>query len=131
MSRIVDRTVTKHLSEIQIQANAFQEMYNHFPETRGLCFHVPNGGSRNAVEGMQLKAAGVIAGVPDIIFIWKGRAYGFEFKTESGELSKAQEKIHDKWREDGTPVFVIRSSEEFIKHIEKITGLRRKLFSAA
>ncbi len=36
-----------------------------YPELRWL-FHVPNGGSRNKIEGARLKAAGVKPGVPDI-----------------------------------------------------------------
>ena len=113
----------KSQSEIQIQAAAFQAAWNDFPETRGLIFHVPNGGARNKIEGMQLKASGVIAGIPDIILLWQGKAYGFEFKTLTGHLSPAQEKIHSTWKNNGIPVYVIRDAEVFIAHVARITGL--------
>nr|MBC7612939.1 VRR-NUC domain-containing protein [Pseudopedobacter sp.] len=107
-------------SEIQIQAKAFQTVYNEMPQTRGLIFHVPNGGSRNVLEGMQLKASGVIAGVPDIIFLWMGKAYGFEFKTDIGSVSPIQVKIHKVWELQGIPVHVIREPETFINIIKSI-----------
>ena len=117
----------KPVSEIQIQAEAFQRLNRDYPETRGKCFAVPNGGARNKVEGMQLKASGTVAGIPDVLLVWHGRVFGFEFKTASGIISPAQEKIHQIWREDGTPVYIIRDSDTFISIVEEITGLRTKL----
>lgn len=114
---------TKPRSEIQIQAEAYQWLHNTHPETRGLCFHVPNGGSRNAIEGMQLKASGVVAGIPDIIFLWEGKAYGFEFKTASGHVSPIQDKIHKVWQSNGVPVYVVRCVDEFQYHIGEILSL--------
>jgi len=111
---------TSVMSEIQIQAEAFQYVWNNIPETRYKIFHVPNGGSRNAIEGMQLKASGVVAGVPDIIFLWKGRAYGFEFKTSTGVLSHQQQTVHKAWDEENIPVYIIRSSQQFFDHIKDI-----------
>lgn len=64
---------------------------------------------------MQLKASGVVPGVPDLILMWKGKAYGFEFKTITGTVSHAQMQVHEAWKEQGIEVKVIRSVEEF-KH---------------
>ena len=100
-------------SEIRIQAAAFQWAWNTYPATRRCLFHVPNGGSRNIKEGMQLKASGVVPGIPDMVFVWKGRAYGFEFKTPVGVLSSAQREVHAIWNGQGIPVVVVRSVEEF------------------
>ena len=69
---------------------------------------------------MQLKASGVVPGVPDIIFLWNGKAYGFEFKTITGVLSPAQSKIHSIWQGQNVPVYVIRDDETFIAHIRGI-----------
>lgn len=101
------------MTEIQLQAACFQWAWNTYPSTRGLLFHIPNGGSRNAIEGMQLKASGVVAGIPDLVLTWVGHAYGFELKTETGTVSTVQEKIHQIWINNGTPVYIIRSLEQF------------------
>ena len=69
---------------------------------------------------MQLKASGVVAGVPDMLLMWKGRAYGFEFKTPTGVLSPAQKEVHEAWTSQGINVFVVRSFEQFRELIEKI-----------
>lgn len=110
------------MSEIQLQALCFQFLWNNYPATRRLFFHVPNGGSRDAREGMQLKASGVVAGVPDMILIQQGRCYGFEMKTLTGKVSPVQEQVHKVWMEDGTPVYIIRTFEEFQSIAQSILG---------
>lgn len=107
-------------SEIQIQAEAFQTLHNTRPEIRGLLFHVPNGEQRNKITGMQLKASGVIAGVPDLILLWSGKAYGIEVKTPDGYLSPKQKVIHETWKNNGIEVIVCRSSEEIVTFVEKV-----------
>lgn len=58
-------------------------------------FHVPNGGSRSAVEGARFKAIGVKAGVPDLVFLAYQRFYLMEWKEPGkGTLSKAQREMH-------------------------------------
>ncbi|WP_411973360.1 VRR-NUC domain-containing protein [Sphingobacterium sp. Lzh-3] len=114
MSRI-SNNITQPLdkSEIQIQTEMFQWAWNTYPQTRRLLFHVPNGGNRSAREGMQFKASGVIAGVPDLLFIWNGQTYGFEVKTLTGTVSKVQSDLHSIWEANGISVKVVRSLEEF------------------
>lgn len=54
------------------------------PELFGLTFHVPNGGRRDKVTGAKLKAQGVKAGVPDLVFaLARGGYFGLfiEFKA--------------------------------------------------
>ena len=111
------------MSEIQLQTSCFTWLWNNYPQTRRLFFHVPNGGNRNAIEGMQLKASGVVAGIPDCILVHCGRCYGFEFKTLTGKVSPVQEKVHQAWSNDGTPVYIIRTIEEFQEIINSILGV--------
>lgn len=110
------------MSEIQLQTSCFTWLWNNYPQTRRLFFHVPNGGNRNAIEGMQLKASGVVAGIPDCILVHQGRCFGFEFKTINGKVSSVQEKVHKVWQEDGTPVYIIRTIEEFKLNISAVIG---------
>jgi hypothetical protein len=116
----MNQTATIPASEIQIQAECFQYAWNHYPLTRRCLFHVPNGGSRNKIEGMQLKASGVVPGVPDLVLLWKGRAYGFELKTPTGKVSEAQEAVHFAWKGQGVQVEVVRSVDQFKNILSKI-----------
>jgi hypothetical protein len=53
-------------------------------------FHVPNGGYRRRTEAAILKGLGVVAGVPDIVAIHKGRVYALELKAEGGRPTEIQ-----------------------------------------
>lgn len=104
-------TVTQ--AEIRLQAECFQWAWNSYPKLRTLLFAVPNGGFRNKVEASQLKASGVVAGVPDMLFIFDGIVHAFELKTAVGKKSPAQIILHEIWQKNGIPVHIIRSFEEF------------------
>lgn len=110
------------MSEDQIQAKFYQLAYNNYPQIRGLLFSVPNGGTRNMIEAVKLKATGLTLGIPDMICLYNG-PIGFEFKTETGTLSPAQVRVHLQWFAAGIPVHVVRSVEDAISillnHINK------------
>ena|SRR5690606_33169571 len=138
------------MTEEQLQAKIFQWMWNTHPETRRKFFHVANELPTDAEYVLQTvqrhlsptprwfailretirkrigiflsrrRASGVVPGIPDMILVHSGRVYGFELKTETGTVSKEQEKVHAVWKEDGTPVYVIRSLEEFQQVVERI-----------
>lgn len=58
-----------------------------------LLHHIPNGGSRDAVEGKHLKSQGVKAGVPDLhLPVARGEYHSLyiEMKTETGRPLDAQ-----------------------------------------
>lgn len=58
-----------------------------------LLHHIPNGGSRDPVEGRHLKEQGVKRGVPDLCLpVARGKYHGLyiEMKTESGRTSPEQ-----------------------------------------
>lgn len=100
------------LTEIQLQSKCFQWTWNEYPETRRCFFHVPNGGSRNKIEAGQLKASGVVAGIPDMVLVWRLKPYGFEFKTPTGVLSDKQKLVHTAWINNAV-VFEIRDFDTF------------------
>lgn len=108
------------MTEDQIQAKVFQYFHNNYPETRKLLFHVPNGGLRNLREASKFKSMGVIAGVPDLLLINKGKLYGIELKTEDGVLSKVQKELHKVWELNGIEVLVTYGLKESIDEITKI-----------
>jgi len=57
--------------------------------------HVPNGEKRPARTGALLKRMGVIRGVEDLQFIWKGRLCAIEVKPEGAYLSPVQRERRD------------------------------------
>lgn len=58
---------------------------------RFVWFAVPNGGKRHIHTAIKMKAEGVRAGTPDLVFVLpQGRAAFLELKSEDGRLSDAQ-----------------------------------------
>lgn len=84
-------------TEAQHQTNVFNWALLHidqWPEL-ALLFHIPNGGSRDAVEGRHLKQQGVKRGVPDLFLpVPSGRYHGLfiEMKTDTGRASREQKE---------------------------------------
>jgi hypothetical protein len=72
--------VTRNRPEQQLQRAVFEHL-----ALRGardaFCFHPPNGGWRSRIEASIMKGLGVCAGIPDIIAVKGGCAYGLELKT--------------------------------------------------
>lgn len=87
------------MTEAQHQANVIKwsqqpHIRSRWPEL-ALLFHIPNGGTRDAVEGRHLKQQGVRSGVPDLCLpVPSGRYHGLfiELKTETGRAS-----VNQKW----------------------------------
>jgi hypothetical protein len=80
-------------------------------------FAVPNGGSRSRIEAAILDGQGVLPGVPDLILISNGRAFGLELKGENGSLSGAQRAAQVALRDAGMRVEVARSLDEALEHL--------------
>lgn len=108
------------MSEDRLQQECFLWFNNEYPKLRGLLFHVPNGGHRNAREGAKFKTMGVIKGVSDLIFLYRGMSWLLELKTEIGFQSQNQLDWEDKVKEQGFEYYVIRSVKEFQVIIEAI-----------
>lgn len=106
-------------SESKIQSECVTWLWNTHTSTRGLFFAV-NNNSEHVGRAMQRKAVGLIPGVSDCIFMWNGKTYCFEFKTDTGKQSPAQITWENKVRLHGFKYFVVRSIEEFSGWIELI-----------
>ena len=113
------------LSESQIQASSVMWLWNTHPQTRGLFFSVTNN-SEHIARAMQRKAVGLISGVSDCLFIWRGSLYCFEFKTEIGRQSPAQIEWEKKAVNQGAKYYIIRSLPVFIDRIETILNNSHK-----
>lgn len=91
---------------------------HHTP--RGIIFSVPNGGSRNKVEAMTLKATGLLAGVSDTILILpNGRLLFCEVKTETGSQSHEQIEFQKRVEALGFEYWLVRGLEDFQKKVKE------------
>lgn len=76
-------------AEEGIQRAIVQRLRLHLAPGVWFCA-VPNGEARSKATGGRLKAQGVIAGTPDLIFCIHGLFYGLELKAPGGYQSKVQ-----------------------------------------
>ena len=124
----------KNQSEDQIQAQIVQFYNNTYclstHENRNLIFAVPNGGLRNQVEAMKLKATGTLPGVSDLIIYHhkKIEELGIvtvlnifvEVKTKTGTQSKEQKQFEARVTKMGFKYVIVRSLDEFKEMINKL-----------
>lgn len=105
-------------TEAQEQTDLFQWAAwaeGKWPELRYM-HHIPNGGSRNAIEAARLKAQGVKAGIPDIFLpCARGGFHGLyiELKRQKGgRVSPEQKEILAALEQAGYKAAVCRGWEE-------------------
>ncbi len=95
--------------------------------------HSPNGGRRDVREARRLKAAGCVAGWPDLTLVWSedwftrdlSRVAFIEVKAPGGSLSAAQRHFRDWCQEGGVPWCLARSLEEVEAFVTGL-GLTRR-----
>lgn len=95
-------------------------MQYKYPEL-ALMFHIPNGGFRNIVTAVRLKAEGVRAGVADILLpVARGGYHGLfiEMKAAKGHISAAQCDFINAMRKQGYAAEVCYGWELAVKYIE-------------
>jgi len=78
-----------------------------------MIFAVPNGGTRNAMEAITLKATGLLAGVSDLIVIIPNKILFVELKTEIGIQSEVQKDFQSRIELLGYEYHLIRSLTAF------------------
>ena len=84
-------------------------------------WHTPNGGSRNVCEASKMKAMGVLAGITDLIFLWRtedsaGHARYWllfvEVKMPGGRYTASQKEVMPRLQAMGAPVETARSIDD-------------------
>jgi len=58
-----------------------------------VAFAIPNGGHRHKRVAEELRAEGVVAGIPDICVVHRGRVYFLEMKAARGTLRRHQREM--------------------------------------
>jgi hypothetical protein len=82
-------------------------------------FHVPNGGKRKPIEAAIMKGLGVTAGVPDVIAIKDGRAFGLELKADDGRPTPRQLETLQIMQNAGATVALTCGLDAAIRKLEE------------
>lgn len=86
-----------------------------------LLFHIPNGGSRDKIEAVNLKRSGVKPGVPDLCLpVPRGQYHALyiEMKNETGRESPEQSWWVDALRSQGNFTTVAHGWESAVRLLE-------------
>ena len=111
-------------SEHQEQVDLVARVRNFYPDV--LFFAVPNGGKRGMREAVRLKAEGVLAGVPDLVFAEpRGTHHGLylEMKRVGGRVSAPQARIIASLLIRGYAAEVAEGVDEALKIVERYLAL--------
>ena len=110
--------------EAQTQV-AFFEWLSFYPKLRASTFAIPNGGSRYALEALNLKRQGVTAGIPDVLMaIPSKNACGafIEFKAGKNKLTKKQAAMMEILKNNGYTCFVCYDLNQAREAVTKYLG---------
>lgn len=108
-------------SEAAFQQQCRISFNNKYPNLRGLLFHVRNN-SESSRDGAYWKELGVIPGVSDFMFLFKGKCHCIELKTPYGNQSEAQVIWEKKVVSQGIDYYIVNSIQKFDSLIEKIVN---------
>lgn len=118
------------MTESQIQSNFHKYIWNTYPKTRFLCYHIPNESKRTGYAFMI--AMGMIPGIPDYHCNFPSgefKSLYIEFKKEGEEPKEKQLSVHKILRSHGHRVEVAHSFDEALKiftEYAKETGYLQK-----
>lgn len=85
----------------------------HFPAGRS-----SGGGKAGIIRGNQLKGMGLVAGVPDLLFIYRGEARWMELKSKTGGLSYVQKDCIETLSRCGSHVAVVRTLADAFRALD-------------
>jgi hypothetical protein len=103
--------------EHELQASCvkwFDAQHSHINK---LLFEIPNGGKRNVITAVKLKAEGVRAGVLDMFLAVTNEQYAglfIEMKVGKNKLTPAQAEFKEMVRERGYACAVCYTLDEFM-----------------
>jgi hypothetical protein len=100
-------------------------------EPKVFFWSTPNEGKRGFVNAAALKAAGMTAGVPDLLILKGGKLYCLELKAPGGRLSPSQRLVGARMEECGAEISVAHSIDEALVTLEYWGILRRSVASAS
>jgi len=75
------------MTEDQLQAEFWKEVWNRYPQLRRLMWAVPNGEKRNPVQARLMQATGLLPGVWDLHLFYHGQFHIIETKAGNNQLT--------------------------------------------
>jgi hypothetical protein len=87
-------------------------------------FHVPSGGYRRPIEAKIFKSIGSKPGIPDLLFIFRGKVFGLELKTPGRHPTAIQHETMNAMRAAGATVAVAHGIDEATAQLEAWKLLR-------
>jgi len=113
--------------EANIQSEFFAQTKIFFPSIPDkLLFAIPNGGSRNKLEAINLKRQGVKPGVADVLLLIPKGGFAslcLEFKTKAGKQSPEQKEFQKQAEKCGSKYVIVRSVKEAIEKVSEYLKL--------
>ena len=106
--------------ELVLQQQLYTWWHNTYPELRGTLWRVENERRRTKYEQMIAKSTGLVAGVADLNWLYRGVFYAIELKTPTGSQTKSQKQWQRVITEQGGIYTVIRSLDEFKEFVEGV-----------
>ncbi|MGE5510494.1 MAG: VRR-NUC domain-containing protein [Bacteroidota bacterium] len=126
--RLARLLASRELSEMAIQRAVIKHL-----EARAVAdlvwFHPANGEARHPVTAAKLSGMGVVAGIPDLILIVRGRVFALELKSLNGRISKVQLAMHERLRAAGVTIAVSHGLDQAIAQLEAWNLLRKTVYA--
>ncbi|HKW20962.1 MAG TPA: VRR-NUC domain-containing protein [Ktedonobacterales bacterium] len=101
----------RHYRESNLQRSVHQYLSWALPAD-AVHFAVPNGLMRSQKARARAQGEGVVAGVPDLCVVFRGRALFVELKAGRGVMSQAQREMARRLNYAGAAVMLCRSVPE-------------------
>ena len=107
----VPEPAPRQYPEAELQAAVMKYLDLALPPD-AIAHHSPGEGKRTKAAQATLRRSGYKAGWPDVLVIFRGKAFLIELKTPVGRVSMAQRAMHKRLVYAGAEVMVCRNLDE-------------------
>ena len=115
------------MNENQLQQSIYLWYQNTYVinDKRCMILSIPNGGLRDKMTAITLKATGLYKGAADLLVVFRGWVGFVELKTEVGIQSPSQRQFEAHCIEAGIPYRLVRTLAEFQQLIAQLEHAKR------
>jgi len=112
------------MNENQLQQSIYLWYQNTYVinDKRCMILSIPNGGLRDKMTAILMKATGLYKGAADLLVIYRGWVGFVELKTDTGIQSPEQRQFEAHCIEAGIPYRLVRSLAEFQQLIQSLNA---------
>lgn len=110
------------MSENKLQQSIYMWYTNTYVinDKRCMILSIPNGGLRDKMTAITMKATGLYKGAADLLIVHRGWVGFVELKTDTGIQSPSQRQFEAHCIEAGIPYRLVKSLEEFQQLIQRL-----------